>query len=264
MRTVQQWFLTFPQSPKSPEDLLEAYESLLQDYAIVQEKHKDDGLHLHAYFKLKQGIELKKANDIFRQFADGNWQPCRSVKAVLKYISKENPPLSNFDINNYVAKRGKVNIETLKTKSVAQALEAGDISFMQCRPYVFAQGCVLEPYTHDTVRGEWVYGPSGSGKTTYARSQGDDVFIKSQNKWWDGYNGQEVVVLDDLDTDCLNHYLKIWGDKWACSGEVKGGTVQLRHKKIIVTSNYPIKHFTKDDHDLWVAIARRFPEKFMT
>lgn len=39
----------------------------------------------------------------------------------------------------------------------------------------------------------------------------------------------------------LGHYLKIWADKWACTGEVKGGTVPLNHHKFIVTSNYSIR-----------------------
>lgn len=49
--------------------------------------------------------------------------------------------------------------------------------------------------------------------------------------------------MDDLDFaggQMLGHYLKIWADKWACTGEVKGGTVPLCHKRFIVTSNYTI------------------------
>lgn len=38
----------------------------------------------------------------------------------------------------------------------------------------------------------------------------------------------------------LGHYLKIWADKWACTGEVKGGTVPLCHHRFVVTSNYTI------------------------
>lgn len=85
-----------------------------------------------------------------------------------------------------------------------------------------------EPYEHDDVRGHWLWGEPGTGKTTFARTEygpPNEVFIKSQSKWWDGYTGQSVVVLDDLDSDCLTHYLKIWADKWACTGEIKGGTV---------------------------------------
>lgn len=83
-----------------------------------------------------------------------------------------------------------------------------------------------ETFSSDDVRGYWLWGAPGTGKTTFARSEyGDDVYIKAQSKWWDGYMGQKIVILDDLDSDCLSHYLKIWADKWSCTGEIKGGTV---------------------------------------
>lgn len=68
--------------------------------------------------------------------------------------------------------------------------------------------------------------------------------MKSQSKWWDGFKGEDTVVIDDMDFNggqTLGHYLKIWADKWACNGETKGGTISLNHKRLIVTSNYSIE-----------------------
>jgi len=41
-----------------------------------------------------------------------------------------------------------------------------------------------------------------------------------------------------MDTPALGHYLKIWADKYACTGETKGGNLNLQHEKIVVTSNF--------------------------
>ena len=87
------------------------------------------------------------------------------------------------------------------------------------------------------------------------------MYIKAQNKWFDGYAGERVILLDDLDTNILGHYLKIWSDKYSCHGEIKGGTVKLRHHIFVVTSNYDIKTLFKDDDAMCKAIQRRFTAK---
>ena len=79
----------------------------------------------------------------------------------------------------------------------------------------------------DEVRGFWYYGPPGTGKSWTARTENPDAYIKDQSKWWDGYTGQETIILDDMDSDCLSHYLKLWMDKYKTYGEFKGGKTAL-------------------------------------
>jgi RNA helicase len=128
------------------------------------------------------------------------------------------------------------------------------------------QSLHTKPYTHHECRGLWIYGPPGTGKSTRARSfcKGEDLYIKAQNKWWDGYAGQSHVLLDDLDLNCLGHYLKIWADKYACTGEIKCSTVALRHEIFIVTSNFTIQELWGDPPKIEAALRRRFKIEHMT
>jgi len=61
-----------------------------------------------------------------------------------------------------------------------------------------------------------------------------------------------------MDTHVLGHYLKLWGDNYAIDGEVKGGTIPLNYKQMVVTSNYKISTLWKDDEVMAAAINRRF------
>lgn len=90
-----------------------------------------------------------------------------------------------------------------------------------------------------------------------AREQYPGAYLKAQNKWWDGYQGQEAVILDDLDTDALGHHIKIWADRYTCTGEIKGSTVPLFHKVFCVTSNYTPEQLFKDPA-MAEAVRRRF------
>ena len=53
----------------------------------------------------------------------------------------------------------------------------------------------------------------------------EGYYPKLNNKWWDGYQSQKVVIMEDVDKETvkfLHHHLKIWADRWGFIGETKG------------------------------------------
>ncbi len=111
------------------------------------------------------------------------------------------------------------------------------------------------------VCGMWFLGICGSGKSHTARAKFPDLYDKPLNKWWDGYRDEDVVLLDDVgpkQTSWVGHYLKRWADKYSFPAEQKGTTIQIRPKKIIVTSQYTIEQLFHDDDKLVSALNRRF------
>jgi len=114
--------------------------------------------------------------------------------------------------------------------------------------------------------GLWIYGDTGTGKSHAVITQYPDRYMKPLNKWWDGYQQEPIVHLDELapsHAPWIAPYLKKWADKWPFDAEVKGGALQLRPQKIIVTSNYKLEEMGFPEADL-SALKRRFVcvEKF--
>lgn len=110
---------------------------------------------------------------------------------------------------------------------------------------------------------EWWYGPTGTGKSRTVWEKYPKHYQKPVNKWWDGYSGQDIVVIEEWEpkNEMTASKLKIWADRYPFSGEIKGGTLQMiRPKKIIVTSNYTIQECFPNEQD-HKPLQRRFKVK---
>lgn len=109
----------------------------------------------------------------------------------------------------------------------------------------------------------WYYGDTGTGKSRFARDENPGYYIKNKNRWWDGYHGQDVVIIEEWDPEdarFLGSYLKQWADHHPFSAEVKGGSTCIRPKKLIITSNYTLEQCFGDPCML-EPLLRRFRVK---
>lgn len=265
-------FLTYPRCDSTKERILEHLQSIdtVREYVICDELHADGTPHRHAYVKFDSGLrpsEFTPTLDVDGHH--GNYQAVRSFRAVVKYVSKGGVYITNLSdamLETPQAKRAKLAVR-VRDESIKDLVTEGVIHMRDIKNAQTAKALLSTAYTHDTVRGLWLYGPPHTGKSHAARlNYGGPVYIKDLHKWWDNYNGEPVVLFDDFEKDraiAFGHDLKRWADKWACTGEVKGGTVQLQHKVFIVTCNYSIEDCYSYDPVLCSAIKRRFRVVFM-
>lgn len=82
---------------------------------------------------------------------------------------------------------------------------------------------------------EWIYGPTGVGKTRYAVEKTSTFFIKDGTIWWDGYEYQETIIIDDFDGNWnFRNFLRLL-DRYPYQGQIKGGYVWINSPNIIIT-----------------------------
>lgn len=265
------WFLTYPKCTLTKEEVhgLLLCKQKMTGGVIAQELHEDGTPHIHIYLSLSKRYDCQNPHYWDLMEFHGNYQHARNVNDVVKYIKKDENYLEFGDLD-FAA---KVNAKAQHTAYLGKRLQEEpllDILMdhpeltlrahdLQKAQNTFKQLKLIPQHSSDT-RGIWIYGKPGTGKTRDIHIEESDLYLKAQNKWWDGYTGQKAVLIDDFDKQgtCLSHYLKIWADRYPITGEVKGSTIPLTYDRLYVTSNYTIHELFGDDHHLEEALERRF------
>lgn len=109
--------------------------------------------------------------------------------------------------------------------------------------------------------GLWLYGGFGCGKSTAARKMFPHAYIKTPDQWWDCYQGQEAVILEDFDPYMkgLSRSIKEWADRVVFPAAYKGGIYPgIRPKYFVVTSQYHPQQIWDNDEESFGAIQDRF------
>lgn len=91
-----------------------------------------------------------------------------------------------------------------------------------------------------------IQGPTGTGKSKYCQDEFPEAYWKTRDNWWDGYQQQDVVIIDEFYGWLQFDLLLRLCDRYPLDVEVKGGKVNFSSKKIVFTTNkIPIQWYTK-------------------
>lgn len=262
------------------DNTVDAYRRKIEDisehlvYSINGEEIGDGGLHhLQCYMVGKKQITRPTLRKWFGD--NGN-----------SFIVAKGSPLSNYE---YCSKDGKfqefgtlpetknaaggraTETKWKEIKDLAQSKKLAEIGELFPKELITHYRNLKQigfdfnktPEDLDKPCGEWIWGKSGVGKSFTARKENPGLFIKMMNKWWDNYNGEAVVLLEDFDPNyaiSMSYFLKIWSDAYAFPVEIKNHSVMIRPIKVIVTSQYSLEQLFKDQETL-EAMKRRFTQR---
>ncbi len=263
-KKTRSWICTWNNPTKSFDEFWSDLSELNCTFLIGQKEKGANGTEHYQFFcRFKNANRIafwKKYNkSIHAEFA-------RDEQASIDYCSKEDSRIEGpWTFGQYKVDQKKFqSVAILAKKTVFEM--GSELNAPQFNQAIKAVQ-TFNLLTADSYTGPrecfWLYGPTGVGKSRYVKSF--NPFMKACNKWWDGYQQQQEVLIDDLEKDSkfIGHFLKLWGDPYGhLTGEVKNGTIKLSFQRLWITSNYSIGEVFPPQSDiaLYESIKRRFIE----
>lgn len=253
------WLLTIPESawvPCLPGGVL---------YVRGQKESGSDTGYLHwqvlAVFQRK--TTLRQCKSTFG--GDVVHAELSRSSAADTYVWKESTRVANtqFEFGTRPIRRNK-STDWDRIWELAQAGNLAempaDIRFRSYRTIRTIRSDYARPDPMERI-GYIFWGPTATGKSRRAWDEaGLQAYPKNpRTKWWDGYDGQEHVVIDEFRGAIDISYLLSWVDRYPVLAEVKGASVPLNVKKMWITSNLDPRLWYPDlDSDTLAALLRRF------
>lgn len=205
-------------------------------------------------YKDEQGAEQSGVAWIQEKSKYSSWQQVRD------YCMKDDTCLdvaSRIEFGTLPLKGARTDLSDLKEK-IMQGASMADIiesdfgtSVRYGKTLAFLSG-FYKPVRTEKTRVKLIVGETGTGKSKacwdYVNASGKTYYYKDNSKWWDYYNQQDVVILDDYYGHFPYSMFLNLLDRYPLKVEFKGGMTEFNSKEIWITSNrFPFDWYQQDE-----------------
>lgn len=231
------WFLTI--NNFSDAELALALDYTCEYKLVAREVGEECGTpHLHCYYEHKDAKTFKTMKKRFPraniQVALGNAEQNKTYLSKQELVLEQGKPKKQgkrTDIEQVqeLFQEGANMREIVTVAKSIQSVRMAEIYYKY-----------LEKARNWETKIYWFWGPTGTGKSETARVQFEDrdVYETMDNgKWWEGYDGHECVIIDDLREETYSYKTLLrLTDRYGFRVEHKGSSRQLLAKEIIITA----------------------------
>lgn len=131
--------------------------------------------------------------------------------------------------------------------------------FLHAGKIAKVQGLFGKPLRRNGVETYVFFGPTATGKTYRAfQEAGDNCYVKDCSRWWDGYQGETNIIIDEFEGEFPINDLKRILDIYPLRVPIKGGYVCAKWTKIWITSqSHPSQWYPQAPQSDKDALLRR-------
>jgi len=192
-----------------------------------------------------------------------HWEPTRSAHADA-YVWKDETSVAGtrFEIGRKLFRRNS-SIDWDAVLADAKAGNIGEIpSDVQVRYYRTLRTIAADHHRPTGVEKtvNVFYGRTGTGKSRRAWEEaGLCAYAKDpRSKWWDGYQGEKNIIIDEFRGAVDVSHLLRWLDRYPLRVECKGSSLPLEATTFWITSNLaPSSWYPELDEQTREALLRR-------
>lgn len=198
--------------------------------------------HLQGYLRLKNPKSWETMKELHKT---AHWEAAKAgIGANRRYCSKE----GEFWEQGVKPRQGaRTDLEAVAElvqngASLEEVAEEHPATFVRYARGLTALKGRLTKDRSEMPEVVWLWGSTGVGKTREAMSS-LSVYMKDGTQWWDGYDQQERIVIDDFDGKWpFRDFLRLL-DRYPYQGQTKGGYVKINSKEIYITAEFPPSNF---------------------
>lgn len=260
---IRSTFFTLNNWTEAEENVLLSivHKNLESRYLLYQKEVGESGTpHLQGFMYFYNQINLSTLNKLLPR---ASFSKPRCIKACILYCKKEKTRVEGpFEYGKMPEQGRRTDLEELSNKfltmSVQNFIKEAPMEYVKYHRGLHALKSISTTHRSSPPSVSWFWGKSGKGKTRTAFETHDSVYMKDGTQWWDGYEQQTAIIIDDFDGKWNFRDLLRLLDRYPYQGQTKGGYVKINSPYIYITCEFAPTDYW-DDNDL-EQITRRITE----
>lgn len=244
MAKARAWIATWNNPPLNGHEIIsDLVQNEKVSFATGQlEKGELGTPHLQFYLEVNSNVRLSYMKKLIDPTI--HWEPRRGTQSeVIAYVTKEDtrqsPPFE-YGTKKEQGSRSDLLRAKEMIKSGSSELEVAEECFTTWAKFYKALDryrVLVQPRRDWEMDIQVYWGEPGTGKTRKAFEDDPNAYFKPIGEWWDGYDGQETVIIDDFYGWLPYAFMLQLLDRYPLVVPTKGSFKPFNAKKIVITSN---------------------------